>query len=291
MAKKVCIIGSEGFIGKHLAGRSFAAGHGTLLYRRSDQDLDHVGGLFKDMEVQAVIWAAGPARQVDRMTGDELARAMGALPLFLDAATSQGAKPHLILLSSHAVYGYQAIQPISELAPLRPRHLYGALQVSRENVAMAYFHSRGLPVTILRLGTVYGPGMRKDALVQVFLDAAREGKEIQLEGGGAQVRPFVHVDDLCGLVNWILRKPSEVFAGSVVNVATNHVAVRVVAALVSAAVKAAGGPGAVLVEAPARAHEEGDVYLKTEQLTRVCGFTPTIHLDDGILRLVAEIEA
>jgi nucleoside-diphosphate-sugar epimerase len=54
----------------------------------------------------------------------------------------------------------------------------------------------GLNYCILRIGTVYGPGMRKELFNYIALDKALKGEEIQINGDGSQTRTYIYIDDL-----------------------------------------------------------------------------------------------
>lgn len=277
---KILVIGAAGFIGSHTCRRLLADGHTVIAHRMPGSFAPRLKGLGIDARpeymtalqegMDAVVYAAGPARSVERMTGSDLALAMGAFPTLCQSAVEAPKKPRIILLTSHAVYGsvsakqYGHIPVIEEDTPLAPRSLYGALQASREIVGLAFWRSRGLPITILRLGTVYGSQMRPDALVQVFLDAALNGGIIKLEGGGKQFRPFVHVDDLTDLIVKVIAADATV-SGEAYNVASGSMDVRTLARFVNDAARALGKEGAQFVDAPARAFEEGDVTLSNHK--------------------------
>jgi nucleoside-diphosphate-sugar epimerase len=58
---------------------------------------------------------------------------------------------------------------------------------------------RGMPdlkYMILRLGTVYGPGMREALFTYITLDGIRRGKKIYIDGDGTQTRQLIFIDDL-----------------------------------------------------------------------------------------------
>jgi dTDP-L-rhamnose 4-epimerase len=81
-----------------------------------------------------------------------------------------------------------------------PTSVYGATKLAQENILSAWGGSRGVPVSILRLQNVYGPGQSLinsyTGIVSLFSQWAREGKQIPLYEDGDIVRDFVFIDDV-----------------------------------------------------------------------------------------------
>ena len=278
---RVAIAGARGFLGSHLAARLVADGHETVGIER-----DAYPRTIASWCPDALVYAGGPSHNVERLTATEAGACLGEWTAILDAAVVAGAR-HVILLSSHAVYGPSDRNHEEDEAPA-PRTLYGALQASREHIGMAFHHSKGLPFTSLRLATVYGPGMRPDALVRVFLDAALSGGEIRLEGGGAQIRPFVHIDDAVARIASALYRHAflEPFpddsAGRTFNVVTDHDTIASLASLTMAAAVNLGRPGCRLITTEPRTAEVGHVRMSPTGGTIGDRLHPAIELKDGI---------
>jgi UDP-glucose 4-epimerase len=53
-----------------------------------------------------------------------------------------------------------------------------------------------VPVLALRLGTAYGSGLRSNSVFRIFIDKARRGEPITIQGDGAQGRQFTHASDI-----------------------------------------------------------------------------------------------
>jgi UDP-glucose 4-epimerase len=101
-----------------------------------------------------------------------------------------------VYASSSSVYGDQDVYPVCEEAPMRPKSPYGATKVITEQLARAFWHSRGIPVVGLRYFTVYGPRQRPDMAFSRFLGDALCGRPLTVHGDGRQVREFTYVADV-----------------------------------------------------------------------------------------------
>src|SRR6185436_14492749 len=84
-----------------------------------------------------------------------------------------------------------------------------------ETIATIYHRLHNLPITIVRPFNVYGPGMKIDdqRVVPNFLNAAIEGRPIEIHSHGEQTRTFCYATDA---VNGFFRvlllgKPGEAY--------------------------------------------------------------------------------
>ncbi len=118
---------------------------------------------------------------------------------------------HLVFASSSSVYGASTPVPFSEQVPAdRPSNLYAATKRADEMMAHVYSYQYGLPVTGLRLFTVYGPWGRPDMAPMLFLRAMLEGRSIVLHGEGKMQRDFTYVDDVVEALVRVLDSPPTV---------------------------------------------------------------------------------
>lgn len=111
-----------------------------------------------------------------------------------EALASMASPPLLVHGSTSSVYGLHAVG--SEHSPLQPISPYGVSKLAAEQVIVAYRDNFGIPVTILRLFSVYGPGQRPDMAYARFCNAMLEGKSIKITGDGSQKRSNTHVSDV-----------------------------------------------------------------------------------------------
>jgi nucleoside-diphosphate-sugar epimerase len=178
---RVAVLGATGFIGKYVAGQLGAAGHEVIGLHRgrapvSDTAMRNMVVDRHDVPALARALAdSAPGVLVDLIayTADEVADLLTALPPSVH---------RLVLVSSGDVYRtYDAFRgvvppmevpaPLPETAPLR-QQLYpyraqatgpGDLEYSYEKILVERAARTGsrVPVTILRLPMVYGPGDRQ----------------------------------------------------------------------------------------------------------------------------------
>lgn len=75
-------------------------------------------------------------------------------------------------------------------------HLYTTSKLASEHVCRNYHELYGLPVAILRLGTVYGEKSRHEDVVSIFSCKAAKGESLSIHGSGHQIRHFIHGEDV-----------------------------------------------------------------------------------------------
>ncbi len=104
---------------------------------------------------------------------------------------------HLLMASTSSIYGANKKYPFSENDKTdHPLSLYAASKKSMELLAHSYSYSFGIPITIFRFFTVYGPWGRPDMAFFKFLDLHFRGEKIEIFNKGQMDRDFTFIDDL-----------------------------------------------------------------------------------------------
>ncbi|WP_238366336.1 NAD-dependent epimerase/dehydratase family protein [Mesobacterium pallidum] len=118
---------------------------------------------------------------------------------------------HMMLASTSSVYGANTKMPYAETdRTASPMSFYSATKMATEAMAHSYAHLYGIPTTMFRFFTVYGPWGRPDMALFKFVKAIRAGQPIDLYNHGDMRRDFTYVDDLVdGLVRLVPCVPAE----------------------------------------------------------------------------------
>jgi UDP-glucuronate 4-epimerase len=110
---------------------------------------------------------------------------------------------HLMMASTSSAYGANTEMPYAEThKATHPMSFYAATKIANEAMGHSYAHLFGLPVTMFRFFTVYGPWGRPDMALFKFTKAILNGQPIDVYNHGDMKRDFTYVDDL---VEGILR--------------------------------------------------------------------------------------
>tara|TARA_Y100000768_G_scaffold202506_1_gene152316 strand:- start:334 stop:1311 length:978 start_codon:yes stop_codon:yes gene_type:complete len=99
--------------------------------------------------------------------------------------------------STSEVYGTAKFVPINEDHPLQPQSPYSASKIGADAIAMSFFNSFNLPLTIVRPFNTYGPRQSARAVLPTIITQIANGaKEISL-GDTTPTRDFTYVEDTC----------------------------------------------------------------------------------------------
>ncbi|MCJ7524904.1 MAG: GDP-mannose 4,6-dehydratase [Candidatus Aminicenantes bacterium] len=121
----------------------------------------------------------------------------------------------LVFVSTANVYDSTAPAPFREgFTPERPRTPYSRSKQQAEALVMEAVARNGLPATVLRLFTTYGPRQRPDMVHHSFVSALLQETPLILIGAGSDLRDYLHVGDACEAIMACLDRP---LAGEVVN--------------------------------------------------------------------------
>jgi dTDP-glucose 4,6-dehydratase/UDP-glucose 4-epimerase len=107
-------------------------------------------------------------------------------------------------ISSAAVYGNPQYLPIKENTPCAPISPYGYHKWISELLCKEYYKLFGLKIAIVRPFSVYGAGLKKQILWDLC-NKCHNQKEILLFGHGSETRDFIHISDLCGSIELLLK--------------------------------------------------------------------------------------
>lgn len=116
----------------------------------------------------------------------------------LEACVRCQTKRIVFISSGGAVYGKEAICPISENTVTLPITSYGLQKINIEQTLYLYHYMYGLDYRILRLANPYGPYQRpngKLGAITTFIYKALRSEEIIVYGDGSVVRDFIYIDD------------------------------------------------------------------------------------------------
>jgi len=206
---------------------------------------------------------------------------------------------HLVFASSSSVYGLNTAMPFSVHQNVdHPASLYAATKKSNELMAHSYSHIFGLPVTGLRLFTVYGPWGRPDMALFQFTRSILAGKPIELYDQGRMKRDFTYVDDVVEGIVRVLRRPpvqNPAWRSDAPDPATSSAPYRlynignhspVELGRFVEIIEESLGKMAIKRLVAAQATEVPASYADVEDLSRDVGFAPSTPLEVGVRRFV-----
>ena len=125
----------------------------------------------------------------------------------------------VIHTSTSEVYGTAQYVPIDEKHPLQAQSPYSATKIAADAMAISFFNSFKLPVTIVRPFNTYGPRQSARAVIPtVITQIANGAKEIKL-GDLRPTRDFSYVEDTCR--GFIAIAEEDKTIGQTINIGSN----------------------------------------------------------------------
>ncbi|WP_316863168.1 NAD-dependent epimerase/dehydratase family protein [uncultured Cohaesibacter sp.] len=104
---------------------------------------------------------------------------------------------HMLLASTSSIFGANEKMPYAETDKAdQQMSFYAATKKATESIAHSYSHLYGLPITMFRFFTVYGPWGRPDMAMFKFTKATLSGDPIDVYNNGNMKRDFTFIDDL-----------------------------------------------------------------------------------------------
>ncbi|MHA7649818.1 NAD-dependent epimerase/dehydratase family protein [Mycobacterium sp. ML4] len=173
-------------------------------------------------------------------------------------------------------------QLVDEDAPLRPRSLYAASKTAQEHYALAWSEATGGSVVALRYHNVYGPGMPRDTpysgVAAIFRSSLEKGEPPRVYEDGAQMRDFVHVDDIAAAN--VAAATAEVQGFIAANVCSGRpISIREVAV---ALCQARGGESSPVVTGQYRSGDVRHIVADPARAADVLGFRAAIEPAQGL---------
>lgn len=104
----------------------------------------------------------------------------------------------ILFTSSIAVYGNPSHLPVDESCPINPNYFYGSGKFGTEKFLQLFSKNTNIPLTILRISTVYGPRDRSNQIIPLFIKKALLDETITLHGNAS--RDFIYISDLIELI-------------------------------------------------------------------------------------------
>lgn len=306
--KKALVTGAEGFIGSHLVEALCAKGYSVralVLYNplNSWGWLENVPSSVKD-NVEVVLGDIRDGYSLKKaMSGCDVVFHLAALisiqfsykcpELYVDVNTKgtlnvlQAAvelgTTKVVHTSTSEVYGSAQFVPITEEHPLRPQSPYAASKVGADQLALSFFHSFDLPVTVMRPFNTYGPRQTARAVIPTIISQLADGaKEIKL-GALSPTRDFTFVEDTASA--FIALAESDRSVGEVIQAGSGfEISIGDTANLIK---KVMGSTSEIISDEDRMRPESSEVkrlWASNEKISKLVGWSPVYGGLDGFER-------
>ncbi len=310
--KKVLITGADGFIGSHLTEalvRSGADVRAFVLYNSFnswgwlDRCADDVKGKFEVfagdirdphgvrtamkgcdavLHLAALIAIPYSYHSPDTYVDTNIKGTLNVVQAARDLGVSK-----VIHTSTSEVYGTAKFVPITEEHPLQGQSPYSASKIGADQIAMSFFTSFNVPVTIIRPFNTYGPRQSARAIIPTVITQIASGSRKIKLGAVHPTRDFNYVTDTAS--GFLSALQSDAGIGEVINLGSNFEismkqTVETIADLMNVQIE--------IVSDEARLRPEKSeverLWASNEKAARLLGWTPAYGGLEGFRRGLAE---
>jgi len=182
--------------------------------------------------------------------------------------------------SSSSVYGLDEV-PFREDRPAdRPLSVYGGTKRASEIILHAYSYNYGLPVTILRFFTVYGPRVRPDMAIYKFAKGIFLGEEITVYGEGRLKRDYTYISDV---VDGIMKALRRKFSYEIFNLGSGR-PIEIIR-LIRLLERYIGREARIRFEEKPR-EDMPETYADISKAKELLGYEPKVSIEEGVRKFV-----
>lgn len=242
-------------------------------------DAESVGSILRDQSPDVIVHFAAESH-VDRSIHSPapvITTNFNGTFTLLEAARRQNIK-RFVHISTDEVYG--SIDPpheADESYPLRASSPYSASKAGSDLLALSYYATYKLNVSVTRASNNYGPYQFPEKLIPLMISNAMEDKPLPVYGDGQQVRDWLYVDDHCRAVRAVLERGR---AGEIYNIGGNCSLPNL--EVVRRILKATHKPESLIQWVADRPGHDRRYALTNDKLTRETGWTPKINFNTGL---------
>ena len=205
------MVGSNGFIGKHLVKTLEQSGIEVLSFNSNNLPLNRNGDLNGELlQAHLLIWCASKvnpavADSSPEIVTSEVEEWKTFIALWKRNALTKSI-PIIFISSGGCVYSSKEI-PFAETFACNGINAYGIMKSRMERILI----EAEIPFKILRAANVYGPGQpvgRGQGVIAEWINAINKNIPVEVYGSLDSFRDFIHVDDVVAAIIACMQFPN-----------------------------------------------------------------------------------
>ena len=188
-------------------------------------------------------------------------------------------------ISTDEVYGDLPLDRpdllFTEETPLCTSSPYSSSKAAADLLAMSYYRTYGLPVTISRCSNNYGPYQFTEKLIPLMITRALADQPLPVYGQGINVRDWIYIEDHCKAVDRIIHAgtPGEIYNIGGHNELRNIDIVRLIC-------KELNKPDSLITYVADRKGHDLRYAIDASKIYMELGWLPETKFEDGIKKTI-----
>jgi len=295
---KIAVTGGSGFIASHVVDQLLSAGHEVVAIdhrvrpHRDDVQFEDIDVLSLSALIQATVGcdfifhlaAVSNVNYAHKYPVYTVDLNINGTANVLEAARLNGVA-RVFFASTVWIYtGTRGNGSLTEDEPFHlpdAGHIYTTSKIASEMIIHNYWQLYRQPFTILRYGIPYGPRMREELVIPIFIRKALKGEPIVIQGDGSQYRNYVYIEDLARAHLLALNKKAE---NQVYNLEGSR---RISIADIAETINRVLGGGVQIQYVPARPGDYAGKEVSARKIRDELGWEPRIDFEEGMASTIA----
>lgn len=207
MPDRILVTGHTGKIGKQIIeslmgyevlGVSLSSGHDL-------RNADVVRNVYENFQPDIVLHMASPT-SVSEFEDNHL-NIYDSTKILLNMLEFAKPGTRFFFTSTVLVYGNTPVAVDESGNNTAPKSIYGCTKKYHEELVLSFFRRKEIWPCILRLAHVVGPDIEGGVVYDIINKVCNDDTDkIQLFGDKrGSVRPYIHIEDVCGVINFLLK--------------------------------------------------------------------------------------
>jgi dTDP-glucose 4,6-dehydratase len=198
-------------------------------------------------------------------------------------AAKRAKASRFVHVSTDEVYG--SIEPpydADESYPLRASSPYSASKAGSDLLALSYWTTYKMPVSVTRASNNYGPYQFPEKLIPLMVCNALDGQALPVYGDGQQVRDWLYVDDHARAIRAVLDRGEP---GEIYNIGGSRALPNL--EVVHRILEATGQPASLIEWVTDRPGHDRRYAITSEKVMQATGWEPQMPFEEGLAATVA----
>jgi len=299
--KKVIIIGGGGYVGSELTSILLEKGYKVVVYDLfiygntlpKNENLEIVKGDIRNLnllkntikDVDNLIHLACISNDPSFDLNPDLGKSINFDPFeeLVKICKEKGVK-RFIYASSSSVYGIKSEPNVDETFSLQPLTDYSKYKAMCEEILFKY-KSNEFVCSCIRPATVCGYSRRQrfDLVVNILTNHAYNNKEIKIFGGN-QLRPNIHITDMCNSYLCMLEADKNLINGEAFNVGFENHSVNKLGDIINQSL------GGVVKIHKVPSNDDRSYHISSKKISNILGFAPNFTIQDAVVDIKRAFE-